>query len=172
MSQRIVIFEGPDNTGKTEIAQALSKKLGIPYWKNSREHELFRKGDGSISDSVIHGVPYLADFLMATGYSAILDRSYPTEFAYSYALGRYLNFPVLDQIDKMFSQMNSIIIYCYKDYKGKYKDEFIDESLVESIKEAYETFFKMTRLKYIRLNTTDENTERQVDEILMRSSGN
>jgi len=34
---RAIIFEGPDQSGKTTIAKALAKKYGISYFKNYSE---------------------------------------------------------------------------------------------------------------------------------------
>ena len=41
MTQRLIIFEGPDLCGKTNIAEAVSKQFGIPVYKSGREHDLF-----------------------------------------------------------------------------------------------------------------------------------
>jgi DNA helicase TIP49 (TBP-interacting protein) len=43
LNEQVVIFEGPDMTGKTNIAIELSRKLKLGYFKNSNELSSFNK---------------------------------------------------------------------------------------------------------------------------------
>ena len=40
-SQQIIIFEGPDGCGKTNISTSLSKDIRVPYFKNKDEWKFF-----------------------------------------------------------------------------------------------------------------------------------
>ena len=45
--QRIIIFEGPDGCGKTNIAAELSRRLNIPVFKNDQEWSHFGTQDAA-----------------------------------------------------------------------------------------------------------------------------
>ena len=45
MKQIILLFEGHDYSGKTQIARELSRLIDIPYFKNIRENEAFNRDE-------------------------------------------------------------------------------------------------------------------------------
>ena len=57
----LLILEGPDRCGKTEIGQALAKKLNISYFKNSTEHDSFVNETFCVSAFV--EAQYFLDFI-------------------------------------------------------------------------------------------------------------
>jgi len=69
--QTVIIMEGPDGCGKTEIGKALSKQFGIPYFKVNSEHENWRKG--KFKEALEFDQTYITQFLKQTGHSR-LDR--------------------------------------------------------------------------------------------------
>ena len=46
-NQRVIIFEGPDGCGKSNIAEAVSHLLNIPIFKNEDEWQHFPEKDKS-----------------------------------------------------------------------------------------------------------------------------
>ena len=84
----VIIFEGPDGVGKTEIARALEKeirisslfpdepwKTPIPYFRMGSQHENWRKG--RFKDALEFDQTYISEFLAQTKFSVIIDRAYP-----------------------------------------------------------------------------------------------
>lgn len=163
MKQIILLFEGHDYSGKTQIARELSRLIDIPYFKNIRENEAFNRDE--LKYFTKYGGIYLADFLRQTGYSAIIDRSYPSEYVYSTVLDRD-SCENIFEIDKIFALMGTQIIYCFKEDLTGYKDNLIDIELIPKIKIVYDKFFKLTKCRYYKLNTDNVDLNWQIKKIL------
>lgn len=162
MSQQVIIFEGADNVGKTTIAQALSVKLQIPYFKNPREHNEVMSGNTAIETR--KGM-MLMDFLKETGYSAIFDRNYPSEYAYSNALDREVHIEALKEMDDTYASMGALVVYLYKDHYREYEDDFLPLEKVDKVNVWYRQFLSWTKCHWIALETSDENIGRQLAAI-------
>lgn len=162
----IVIFEGPDRCGKTEISHALSKIRGLSYFKNHQEHKNFTQN--KFNDTAFIEAAYLIDMLKQVQFAnngIILDRHMPSEYVYSQVFNRQTDMNAIWQVDEQLSMLGAVIIYCYKDFYKEYEDEVIDLQHIENIKEKYETYFEQTSMPICYLNTTDENLEREIMEI-------
>ena len=85
-SQQIIIFEGPDGCGKTNISTALSEKIRVPYFKNKDEWKFFVDNPSYFVNALTYGDPYFLSYLEQTGASVIVDRWYPSEWVYSQVL--------------------------------------------------------------------------------------
>jgi thymidylate kinase len=163
---KIIIFEGPDLCGKTEIGKALSKELKMSYFKNTAEHNSFR--EDSFTQSAFIESNYLFSLLNQINFpdnGIILDRHMPSEYVYSKVYNRKTNFDLIWETDNKFANLNTTIIYCFKTKYKDFNDEVISFDKIEKIKEMYEDYFSKTKIKVIRLNTTDENLEREIKEI-------
>ena len=66
MKQQIYIFDSPDGTGKTEIGKELSRRINIPYFKMTTEHENWRKG--TFKEALRFDQTYIVEFLKQTRY--------------------------------------------------------------------------------------------------------
>lgn len=91
----IIVLDGPNGTGKSALARALSARRGWPVYR------AFRRSSGEHFDGELRerlrglGIPvntyvddmYVADALFTTKCSAILDRSLPSGIAYGVAEG-------------------------------------------------------------------------------------
>jgi thymidylate kinase len=164
MDQKIIILEGCDGTGKTEIGKELSRILNIPYFKNNKEHIHFF--DENITKYRFLDQLYIYEFLKQTKYSVIIDRAFPSDIVYTNVFRpnkELIN--TLYDIDEKFSNLNTIIIYCYKQ-NHFIDDEIIDSSKYLSITNEYEKYLLYTKCRVINLNTTDENLNREINEIL------
>ena len=154
----IIIFEGPDKTGKTSIAQKLSEVTSIPYFKFELEKEIFNT-ENAFFNLLKYGFPLLVQFLKQTKTDVILDRSYPSEIVYSLVFNRKTDPSILKWADKQFKEMGAVVVLCYKD-KVTEQDEIIDSNYYEEIKEAYMNLKLEIPIYY--LNTTDQNLEKQI----------
>lgn len=150
MTQNVIIFDSPDGTGKTEIALALSKELNIPYFKMNTEHENWRKG--KFKEALEFDQTYLAEFLLQTKHSAIIDRAYPAEWVYSQVYGRETNMSILEQVDAKFAKMGArIIIPVRRNYNEARSDELVENHMLPILHEKYIEFKKWTKCNTITI---------------------
>jgi hypothetical protein len=164
----IIIFEGPDKCGKTEIARALSKRLGIPYFKNPNESRAFKHDNDYFVNALVYGDSFFYEFLKQTGTSVILDRSYPSEWVYSKEFDRDTSEQMLKYIDKLACEAGAVIISPYRTtYSGIVDEESgIKEDMLLKLDVRYLSFLNWTQCPTLRLCVDDEDTEREVSEIL------
>jgi len=162
-TQKIILFIGPDNSGKTTIANALSKKVNIPYYKKENEKDTFYKKDLNVLFSEAF---YMFSFLKNTGYSIIRDREYPCEYVYSSVYNRETNVDLIWELDSKYSTLNTKIIYCYKEKYIDFSDEVVQLSKISELKSYYEIFLKKTKNNILKLDTTTEDLDSQLVSIL------
>lgn len=161
--QQIIILEGHDMTGKTHIAKALSEKLNIPVVKVERQAKW--------SDPLIelmYGVEVHTQIAQQSGYSFIYDRLYPSEYAYSRTYGRTTSHEQLISVDERFAEMGATIVVFHKDPKSFQEDDkgLIDISKYETLTKWYKDFGRLTKCKFLMIDTTDEDIEKQLEQII------
>jgi len=166
----IIILEGPDGCGKTNIAAALSKKLSLPVFKSTGEWKHFEELDKGtwFLNTTKYSLPYLLEFIQQTNTSVIFDRAYPSEYVYGPTCGRKTDFNVLRSIDLMCKQMSVKIVLLHRSSYGAVVDQFdtVDESFLNRIHDEYENFKQWTCCDVLSLNVDDENLDRELTEIL------
>ena len=168
--QTVVIFEGPDRCGKTNIARELSKRLKIPYFKNTVETDKF----GILNDEYFTNASryidtYMSDFLLQTGMSVIFDRNYPSEYVYPRVFKRKYDLLMLKKIDEMHLRLGTKIVIPYRSsYKGIVDPIHpqINEKRLSELDELYEEFSLWSQCEILRLNVDDEDLTREVNEVL------
>lgn len=149
--QRVIILEGPDGCGKTNIGQALSRRTGFPYFKPTTEREMWR--DRSFKLALEYDQPYIAQFLKQTGYDAIFDRAYPSEWVYSQVFKRETNMAALEQVDRMFADLGAQIIIPWRDdYSRNEKDDLVPADKLQELSDKYFEFIKWTKCDCIPIN--------------------
>jgi thymidylate kinase len=164
MTQTIIIMEGHDAAGKSNIAIELSRVLGIPYFKGTKENtRFFRKSrDVSYIEAIV-----LCDFLEQTGYSVIIDRFHISEYVYSLVFGREINHKKFEEIDFRLGILDAKVIYCYKTEFKSYHDELVDIDKIDQIKKDYYEYFRgINTLKYLDLCTDNEDLASQSNIII------
>jgi thymidylate kinase len=167
--QRVIIFDGPDRLGKSTMSKRLSEILGIPRFKNHREKKFFENDPGYFVKALKYGDPYFVSFLEQSKVSVIIDRSFPSEFAYSNVLGRETNMDILRMVDTMYADIGTKIIIPYKtSYEGMKDDQFsiIDSSMLQRLDVLYSEFIRWTSCDVLRLCVDDEDIEHEMAEIL------
>lgn len=169
MKQRIVLFDGPDGCGKTNISAALSSHLGIPVFKNEFEWAHF----GKVSAAEYFGIaityqhPYALSLIKQTGMSVIFDRAHPSEWAYSRAFGRQLHDDAVAESDRVSAELDArLIIPVRSDYSKVYDEYGVKEENLVQLDRLYREYAKITQCKCLILNVDDENLQREMTEIM------
>lgn len=148
--QKVILFDSPDGTGKTNIAQALSFDMKLPYFRMDSQHDNWRKG--KFKEALEFDQTYLSEFLWQTQYSVIIDRAYPSEWVYSRAFGRETNAEVLRMVDEKFAKMGTHIIMPLRhDYSKNRKDEVIPNEMLPKIHDVYQEFAEWTKCTVIQI---------------------
>ena len=165
MAQRIIIYDGPDRSGKTEQAKELSQRLGIPYFKNAAEHVHFQSNPGYFLNAIRYVDTYFTSYLEASGASVILDRAWPSEWIYSQALDRKTDFELLRHLDNRHAALGTVIVIPSRsDYSNAVDDyDNINKNFLK-IHELYKEFAKWTKCNVIELNVDDEDLSREMRE--------
>lgn len=141
-TQKVIIMEGPDGCGKTEIGKELAKQMGIPYFKVSSEHENWKKG--KFKEALRFDQTYISDFLKQTGYSCVIDRAWPSEYVYSDIFKRETDIHTLCEVDSAFSNINATVVLCMRNSYYEVKDELVPNEKLEEIHKKYLTFVDWT----------------------------
>jgi hypothetical protein len=148
--QKIVIFDSPDGTGKTNIAVALAAKLGIPYFKMTTEHENWRKG--KFKEALEFDQTYLMQFLRQTRYSVVIDRAYPAEWVYSQVFNRETNIDLIRSIDDEFARMGAcIVIPVREDYSKSRDDDLVNKDMLPKLHDKYMEFRDFTKCSTVTM---------------------
>lgn len=166
--QTVVIFEGCDKVGKTEMAKELARRTEIPYFKNVSEWNAFSNDPSYFASALKYGDTYFYNFLKNTLTSTILDRSYPSEWVYSKVYNRKTDEATLKYIDDLASSFDVRIVIPYRSsYKGL-KDDLhdIDEDHLQTLSDAYAKFANWTKCKVLRMCVDDEDLNRELQDIL------
>ena len=165
----IVAFIGPDMTGKSNIAAALSEDTGTPVFKNSGEWKTELGSEDYFLNLLKFGGPFLMDFMKQTNPDVIFDRFYPCELVYSRAFGRSTSTKAISWMDNEFSKLGGKFIICLKkNYEGLvddvYPDQLPTEKLVE-LDSLYKDFYSTTKCESLILYTDDMDLNRQISDI-------
>lgn len=171
--QRLVFFVGPDMCGKTQIAQEVSRRMGVPYFKATSEHTSFLSTRVSTSDQFLNQLrfadPRVLDILRQTGHSVVFDRGFPCEFAYSRVFGRETDLVMLRHVDEAYAALGAAVIFCQRSsYEGIHDDldPSVGPELLNKLHAAYEEFTGWTKCRLLRLNVDDENLDREVRDVV------
>lgn len=170
MKQQIVFFVGPDQCGKTHIAQEVSKRLQVPYFKASSEHATYLSGPGRFVNQLRYADTRVVDLLKQTGQSIVFDRGYPCEKAYSQVFFRVTDDDVLKHVDEAYAALGAKIVCCYRfSYRGIVDD--IDPNIkgdtLYRLEKAYREFLSSSSgCEHMMLCVDDENLDREVDDVL------
>jgi len=163
MKQNLIIFEGPDLCGKTNIAEEVSRRLGIPVYKSGREHDLFYDKDAQYL-TLKYGNFEMIKILETTRANIMFDRFFPSEWVYSQVYDRTRDLDLVMEYDQYWASLGGKIIWLDKpEMDGK--DELIENSRYNEIRQRYEEYMALTECDIFRLDTTDRDLENQVKKI-------
>lgn len=171
--QTLVFFVGPDMCGKTQIARATSRCMGVPYFKATSEHASFLSTRLSVSDQFMNQLrfadPRVLDILRQTGHSVVFDRGFPCEYAYSRVFGRETDQVMLRHLDEAYAALGAAVVFCHRaSYAGIHDDldPSVGPELLGRLHAAYEDFAGWSKCRLLRLNVDDEDLQREVADVL------
>ncbi len=168
--QRVIIFEGPDRTGKTNIAQEISRRINVPYFKNDAEVKNFLNPKDYYVNTLRYADPYFLSYLIQTRSSVIIDRHYPSEWVYSKVFKRKTDMKAMRRTDDALAELGAKIVITWRsDYNDREDDQFPDvitAKKLQAIHDGYVAFREWTKCESIWLNVDDENLDREVDDVL------
>lgn len=168
LRQVIVILEGCDGCGKTNVASALARAVGIPIFKNRDEWTGFHDPN-YFRLCVRHGdLGFFCAYLEQTGASVIMDRGWPSEWVYSSVFGRVTNEAALDELDMRYAAMGAVVPILLRTDYSRVIDRFeeITPQMLQKIDERYRRFAEWTRCRTRIINVDDEDLERETKEII------
>ena len=168
--QQIIFFVGPDKTGKTNIAKAVSASSGVPYFKASSEHASFMNKRDLFINQLRYADMRVFDLIKQTGLSVIFDRGYPCEYVYAAVTGRQTDLEMLRLEDDSYASIDAKIVFCYRSSYDNLCDDIdptIDSKKLQELSDRYCEFIdKFTHCKVMKLCVDDENLSEQSDRVL------
>ena len=166
--QNVLIVEGPDGSGKTEIGKALSKAVNAPYFKVTSEHDFWRSN--KFKEALEFDQSYISQFLEQTGLSCTIDRAWPSEWVYSLAYERHTNERVLYEVDRRFASFGTTIILCRRRDYSHVTDELVENSMLQELDAIYNQFAKWTACKVVEIfvDDFDNDIEKQLPWLIER----
>jgi len=164
----IILFEGVDDTGKTTIANELSKVINVPVYKNETQKTLYNEHNEKHFELLLKfGGNVELQLMELLKPDIIFDRSFVSEFAYARAFDRKSDDKFVHYLSLKYNALGTIIVYCYKDnIDDVFDDEVIPKHKIMAIKNAYELYFWHTPIPVLHLNTTDKDLTKQINAIL------
>ena len=168
--QHVIIFDGADMCGKTNIACELSSRTRIPYFKNSSERDAFSSDPSYFSVASRFIDTYIVDFLLTTKTSVIFDRNYPSEYVYPIVFKRRRDLDVLRKVDERHAELGTFIIVPYRtSFHGIVDDTHanITSDRLRLIDDLYIEFCEWSQCRCLRLNVDDNNIDREINDIKM-----
>ena len=165
--QRVIIFDGPDGCGKTNIAEALSSVIGVPYFKNKDEHRYFRSDPDYFINAVRHVDTYFTSYLEVSHASVVLDRAWPSEWIYSHVMGRETDAEVIRSLDERHAALNTIIVIPFRSSYENVDEQYEEvRQRLPAIDARYKAFAKWSKCHTLLINVDSEDLQRQLRTII------
>jgi len=161
----ILLFEGTDNCGKTEIALEFVKRHPeYQYFKLKKERDIVEQTDPVVLQKAHElELRFFIEFAKSVNFNVVIDRHYPSEWVYG-SLFRKVDEMLLQRCDEEFANLNTKIVILQKN-DDALEDELWNKKQLIAIKKKYQDFAKMTQCDKLLLNTDSENLEWELAEI-------
>lgn len=170
----ILIFESPDKSGKTTLAQMIADYLNIKYLKlnniNVVENVEIKHGISISTHSQLESITQLHE--KGVIKDVVLDRFHGSEYVYSNLFKRDYDISYIANIEERLSKFNDVILIRCRPSLITLKHRWHDENIIdyskilESIK-LYDDFYKQTKLSYIEIDTNG-SIEKAFAELVMK----
>lgn len=157
--QTILHVIGPDRCAKTSIIRRLSKKLGIPSFKASDEHENFLGTQDKFLMHLRYSDVRMLDFIKQTCMSIIFDRSYCCELVYSEYFGRQTDCGIITKLDTEYAALGAKILFCTRRSFAGIEDDLdksIDALALIKISALYDQFVEWTQCGVMKVYVDEE----------------
>lgn len=154
LTQKLIIFDSPDGTGKTNISQALARELKVPYFRMDSQHDNWRAK--RFQEALEFDQTYIASFLRQTKCDVIMDRAFPSEWVYSRVFKRKTNEKVLEQVDRDFARLGAYIVVPLRhDYSNSREDEVVPKAKLQALHDTYLEFCEWSKCSTIKIYVDD-----------------
>lgn len=162
-----IVIEGPDGTGKTNVAKRLSEILGVSYYKSTTEKSIFLRQSDPIAVLNLVTREQL-HIVSALNLDVVFDRFIPSEFAYSKAYKRCTSAELLFEHDSTWNDIGGSYVFLDKPKPDKeWSDDLVKIEMYDTIRSAYEEFKTLTKCRHITIDTSDRDIDSQVSRILL-----
>ena len=99
----IIFMEGPDGTGKTNIAEALAEKYLMKVYKNDAEFRLYNEDSTNKFVNLLrYSGPAEYHMVKLLDADIIFDRNYISEYAYAKAFNRETDLALIKAFDSLY----------------------------------------------------------------------
>lgn len=173
MSGQVIVFEGPDRTGKSTIADVIAKHYGTEvFMTNSRQ--CFLSDDQLIDNSSnlaefnLSLVKYLSSMKRSGQLkkNVVIYRSFMSERVYSDLLDRKTSECCNRICDWILRRMDATIILCDNKVEKNFKDDILDDDQVLLSKQLYQEQIPLTMTDILQIDTTDHDIEKYAIDII------
>ncbi len=162
----IVIFEGVDNCGKTNISEALCERVlkDHQYFKVKQEQLHISEVDHEIlKPAHLLQLNFFYELARQVDFNVVMDRFYPSEYVYG-SLFRDIDEEQIWKYDKLYAALGTKIVILTKEDDQLEDVMWTNEQLIQ-IKAKYVEFADKTACDVLVLATDSENLDEQVDTI-------
>jgi len=162
---KLILMAGADMVGKTEIAHELTKHLDNNYFKLNLEKDRNKDFLNMLFYSYETQVQMLEKI---KPLKLVFDRGHLCEYAYSKVYGRHTSMSKIMEVDERLANLGAVIIYCYKqpEFYQEDPEDPVQVNQYDEIKGYYEEFLSLTKCKVVKLDTSDEDLDKQINTIL------
>lgn len=160
----VIIFEGHDKSGKSTIAAALSRQLGVPMFKVKRDKYWW---DPMVN--LLYLTEGITQFMEQTLHPVILDRWHPSDYVYSKLFNRDISQRKINELDDRMAKLDTLIVFCFKDKASYIEDledkDFVNIDLYDRMTEYYMEYSRQTKCRTLWINTSSQKLQEQLDLI-------
>lgn len=163
----IILIEGPDKAGKTTLVNMLSERLNMPVYKES-----YTPLDGKhVADSQNEDSAIMNMLISLDSPDLIMDRFYPSEYAYGVGLDRTFDVRSVFELDNSFSKLDHLCVYLHISenvYEEREGDELTLDEFYD-ISNAYDGFIGRSKCRFLILDgalPTQHHVEMVMQEII------
>lgn len=137
----IIILEGPDGSGKTTLANTLSKQTG--YFVLHRSQPKTEEDKARMMDEYMQ--------VIKAGKNCIMDRSWYSEMVYGPVMrdASVINYPQMYALEKQLARVGGLVIYCtgslqtlWKRCLARGEDYIVDKDTYTKIYLGYQTLME------------------------------
>lgn len=169
--QKVIVFEGPDGSGKTEISRALSDKICVPYFKmRGRKSEQQNWKEDTFVGALRYGETQMAQYLEQTFANVIMDRAWPSEFAYHKVFTRDTDQETLKYVDETYAAIGTVVVLCVRhDYSKARPDDLVPNNKLQKLHDEYLNFrdsFTWCKTITLYVDSFNNSTTRQLDALV------
>lgn len=151
----IILFEGFEKTGKTEISQEIAKKLGAYYFKSKHEPKVPWEFDLDYEEAFKHDWRFFLDFISQNrDIKIVIDRGFPSEWVYAYAYRPDKVYSEFTQIaitySRLFNELDGVMVYLYRaDYSDLSWDDPVPKTDKGKIHRLYREFIRISGIRTV-----------------------